>query len=1093
MNVLASAQNDGRPPRTRRARIAAIALLAAAAAGSLAVPPMLPSLGLGGGARVAAQQFRPAPRFEGKAIPDPPAQGQPWAPPATTLPRFLVAAAGFLFDQGVADPRGCDYRQVEIARHAPTKARGFVLPERADTPGRFVIGWDGLVYPALVVGEPADLVGDMKGIADAMKRSREAQKSDPTRRRFAWDSSWGFPRSPQDPFDASGFDDNSPLKLCLLLRLGRADLAETLFAAATPWTPGPRGRDLTDYGISYLSLAYNWAGFAFSRLIEAHVRGDEVIALDAARRLSRFRDLAAARADAMGFARPEQQRSNEAGVRPHFAYLNQLDDLLRDQERRAKLSPRAPIPPKGGDPKVRIAALIRDLDQIDEPQMSSPRSAQPGSSPLVKELIAEGDPAVEPLLAVLESDDRLTRSVSQGRGLSTERFVHPVDEAAFPALIGILKTNEFNDRRTYGWTKPDPAARKALAASIRQFWEKTRSIPLLDRWYEALRDDSAGPARWLEAAGGIVSPDIPEGTPFPRPVSTPMKGASLRAGKDPSVATLMIRRATDIQRAPGLITPGTGLAGACQMGSLLTAWDEAASLPLLKALCAECLKLSDANRAQKSSQQFDQSLTTYLAAFTEARSRIGDPGALDEYADWLRTTSPTMLGYATLAAFKPLLAHPDHPALSSAARWLFNDPKSPWVPILPEARGEMASKIQSLFKSPMISVAGFREGVLAGLKDRAPLGTVQKTGDQSIQCKSAGAPITNMGSSDFDLEGVPLNVEFPYRRCDLLASHLSALEGSPRCELLWPEARRDDAVAGCTAFLERFGTSFTDEPSPSPHFHFGSAHLKFPPLDAPATPADVASGRAIFSLDGQGEARRVNLPAYPQLARWITLKDSPVILTDGNNVRRREYDTDGLVWQAEEVRRGGAWERYYGFVGHHTIARVPASEIEFGSRYFPGGQLKGGLTARAEAVEKPGPGFAPGQPILVALHLQNRLGVPRPGPTDLLRPAPDGKPSLRKGLTLVLRRSNSRALDLNRPRDEPEDVIEPRRDAHFDPGPAARPLEPLESFEAFRLDLRDWFDLSRPGTFRLRITSDADSGLGEGIASEAYFQVGGTD
>ena len=37
----------------------------------------------------------------------------------------------------------------------------------------------------------------------------------------------------------------------------------------------------------------------------------------------------------------------------------------------------------------------------------------------------------------------------------------------------------------------------------------------------------------------------------------------------------------------------------------------------------------------------------------------------------------------------------------------------------------------------------------------------------------------------------------------------------------------------------------------------------------------------------------------------------------------------GLVWQAEEVREGDRWRRYYGFVGRHALTRVPAEEIEF--------------------------------------------------------------------------------------------------------------------------------------------------------------------
>ena len=54
---------------------------------------------------------------------------------------------------------------------------------------------------------------------------------------------------------------------------------------------------------------------------------------------------------------------------------------------------------------------------------------------------------------------------------------------------------------------------------MRQFWERTRSVPLVERWYKTLLDDSAGPARWLEAAGGIVQPDVPParrtGNPVP--------------------------------------------------------------------------------------------------------------------------------------------------------------------------------------------------------------------------------------------------------------------------------------------------------------------------------------------------------------------------------------------------------------------------------------------------------------------------------------------------------------------------------------------------------------------------------------------------
>src|SRR4051812_19263250 len=52
--------------------------------------------------------------FEGTTLPAPPAQGRPWAAPRTRLPSFLIDATAILFDQGMPDPRRCEYRAIEI-------------------------------------------------------------------------------------------------------------------------------------------------------------------------------------------------------------------------------------------------------------------------------------------------------------------------------------------------------------------------------------------------------------------------------------------------------------------------------------------------------------------------------------------------------------------------------------------------------------------------------------------------------------------------------------------------------------------------------------------------------------------------------------------------------------------------------------------------------------------------------------------------------------------------------------------------------------------------------------------------------------------
>ena len=79
----------------------------------------------------------------------------------------------------------------------------------------------------------------------------------------------------------------------------------------------------------------------------------------------------------------------------------------------------------------------------------------------------------------------------------------------------------------------------------------------------------------------------------------------------------------------------------------------------------------------------------------------------------------------------------------------------------------------------------------------------------------------------------------------------------------------------------------------------------------------MRAGQAIFSLEREGEVRRVELPSIPIKAKWVPPEDVPGASAE-----------DGWVWQAEEVRKGGQWERYYGFVGRHVIARVPGDSIE---------------------------------------------------------------------------------------------------------------------------------------------------------------------
>ncbi len=449
-----------------------------------------------------------------------------------------------------------------------------------------------------------------------------------------------------------------------------------------------------------------------------------------------------------------------------------------------------------------------------------------------------------------------------------------------------------------------------------------------------------------------------------------------------------------------------------------------------------------------------------------------------------------MLEYRMFDALTPLFAHLDHPALVSATQWLFNDSRSPWLPLLLESRGP--GRLDDLVASSLIAVDGFRAGVLAGLADKTPLGSTVRSRSDWVERKIKNVTVGNGSPTQAQKDALTVGVEYLYRRCDLLALKVSALEGSPRIELYWPEPRRDAAVAACIMYLKLFGPLLTADVRPGePDAAPRKPQLRFATLGRPATGADVAANRAIFSLEGQGETRLVKFPGFPQPARWLTLKDSPLEVPFDDGVSRHEYDTAGHVWQAEEVRKGDRWERYYGFVGRHTIARAPADEIEFGERYTLYGKLKGGLFADTELVEPKKAVFPTGQPIVVTMRLQNVTGVDRSAPTEFLRPGPDGKSALRQGMSLSLWHSIP-----PRTRSEfswgevPGNQVAPRRDDHFEPGDATRTLAPLESFEAMRIDLNDCFDMTRPGRYELAVTFDASSGLGKGSSGNLRFQVG---
>ena len=196
--------------------------------------------------------------------------------------------------------------------------------------------------------------------------------------------------------------------------------------------------------------------------------------------------------------------------------------------------------------------------------------------------------------------------------------------------------------------------------------------------------------------------------------------------------------------------------------------------------------------------------------------------------------------------------------MSQAARAMFLDPESPWLPLIPVKEGRHDDQYMDQLASPLACVPAYREALLAALADKTKVGTAVRQAEGVVQYTLASGRSGRFRSR----RRVPdpaerPGVEVPIRTCDYVAWKLSELDAAPECRLTWPEARRDEAVAACAGYLRRYGPRLAAEyPRTSPTPADPIARLRFPALEHPATPDDVREGRAVFSVDGRGSGPR---------------------------------------------------------------------------------------------------------------------------------------------------------------------------------------------------------------------------------------------
>lgn len=409
--------------------------------------------------------FLPRLRLASCSLPVPPQQIAPWIPSETSLPREFVSATNTLFRLGLADPRGCEYREIKVVVGGlggagmwsmTVSTHGWVIPNDKKQTQSFGVCWNGLTYPLSSIGGTVDLRAD----------TATATKAKP--RFFQQGGAWvnGVPPHFEDmgicnPAESRSISIDSPLpiKACLLLRLGEAELAEKLwhhwtsrlrsFSSRPPMllsienSVEPNKAILND---PYLVLANCWTVTLFNRAVAAHMRGDDEMAMVSAAVLDKAWPFVTAEAGKRGFHKPKKDNDRT----PYLLIdADRVRELLSDQRRRANDRRQGTGPPVllGDFPDPvdfgnamkkelqrcpnrakRIDVLVRELEEA---------SFDLGSDQILVDLLTnEGEEAIAPLNNCIKNDTRLSRSLREG-----ERFPVGVSKFAARALQAIAATD----------------------------------------------------------------------------------------------------------------------------------------------------------------------------------------------------------------------------------------------------------------------------------------------------------------------------------------------------------------------------------------------------------------------------------------------------------------------------------------------------------------------------------------------------------------------------------------------------------------------------------------------------------------------------
>lgn len=1065
--------------------------------------------------------FKPSPVFKGDTLAVPPKQDEPWQPPETALPEKLIAAVRLLFEQGFGDPRGCEYREIEIGTGncwrgdgGVVKVNGWVLPEKHD--GRvFAVAWNGLVYPVVSAGAAADLDADVKALIAADEKRRADYADDYPDRTFM--------RWPNHAFEESRGASHKTLfavKVAHLLRLGRADLAEATWAC---WSAGmQRDNNKKELEHPYYSLAKDWIWSLFDRAVCCFMRGDDRLGLQSARKASDAGFQVEKEFEKQGL---DKKFYNFALSRNRrcFDFLGNIEELKLDLERRVSEGPRRTALEIGlkniPEQEERIKLLIRDLDGVASRQSGQPGGVSLLDDPVSMALLKEGEAAADALLDCFVNDRRLTRAVSFHRDFFRSRQTHKAGDAAYRILCSIFRKNFGTALRK---ERQETPTREQIAGEIESYLNKFGEMSPAERWYTILKDDFAGEDEWMEAASNITgkadSPDafgaawitVTERMPGEKPK---LKGDELRDSREPSVRALLEKRVFDITdavislldgrlRREFTYTEALRLKTACNMAAKLSRWNESAAPPVMKKLLGIMVKAFPLGPGKTTWEAIARE-NLYLTTFVQVS---GDSSVLAQYADFLMSCGPTGLRYNVAVLYKPFWYAPESPDTDRIVDWLREAGKRGVEPFEKSERSESRHWL-NLVDSYMLGINKFRERVLEELDNRTVIGEAEVKDKWDTYFHPETGTRQKFSSRIIDPRRPPKGSVNEVRMCDYIARLLAGVEGMPFFALYWAEDDRDAAIKRTIDSLRRFGKWYVpanlDNPAlPSRSYPDFDLRLNLVRPGACATDEDVLSGDAVFSLEGNAKKRLLDIGDFPVKAKWTTLEDYPFVgryrMEGDTRVPVIIYRNKGRIMQAEEILDDGKWEQYYGFIGRYNIAKVPGAEIEFDIDGFKWFTLSDGISGSVLLPEgrrlhkESATYLAEEGKTTFVLVLKNRSGLNKTVPETIEREG-----GLLAGVDIELAHVVQDAFrDIGKPREKRDayDALEWRMPdssgikRFIDGGMIV--LSPNTERVVAEIALSDYFELPK-GTYRLKFTFSSEKGfVADGESLTYYFALG---